>query len=126
VALTFHIGLSMRVSYLRDRKVPVKPESAFLLPGSWRRWEQAFEAYDSGDEAENFQAVGVRLRECLISFVGETSNDEMVREGQEPPSRRRLGRAATSGLLSLLPCTVRGRAAGPGRCSRWWRCRFRL
>jgi hypothetical protein len=87
VALTFHIGIAIRVSYQRERKVPVKPGSAYLLPGSWRRWEQAFEAYDSGDEAENFQAVGVRLRECLVSFIGETANDEMVAEGQEPPKQ---------------------------------------
>jgi hypothetical protein len=87
VALTFHIGLALRVSYLHDRKVPVKLGSAYLLPGSWRRWEQAFETYDSGDEAETFQAVGVRLRECLVSFVGETANDDLVPEGQEPPKR---------------------------------------
>jgi len=37
--------------------------------------------YDSGDEAETFQAVGVRLRECLISFVGETTDDGLVPEG---------------------------------------------
>jgi hypothetical protein len=85
VALTFHIGLSLRVSYLQDRRVPVAPEPAALLPGSWRRWEQAFEAYDAGDEAEDFQAVGVRLRECLVSFIGETSNDELVPTGQPAP-----------------------------------------
>lgn len=101
VALTFHIGLFMRVSYLRDRKVPVKPGSAYLLPGSWRRWEQAFEAYDSGDEAENFQAVGVRLRECLISFVGETAGDAMVPEGQEPPKQSDF-KACTELLASTL------------------------
>ena len=67
--------------------MPVAAGPALLLPGSWRRWQQAFEAYDSGDEAENFQAVGVRLRECLVSFVGETSNDEMAPEGQEPPKQ---------------------------------------
>jgi hypothetical protein len=66
VALTFHIGLSLRVSYLHDRRVPVAPEPAAALAGSWRRWEQAFAAYDAGEEAEDFQAVGVRLRECLI------------------------------------------------------------
>lgn len=87
VALTFHVGLALRVSYLNDRKVPVEPGAAYLLPGSWRRWEQAFEVYDSGDEAETFQAVGVRLRECLISFVGETANDDLVPEGQEPPKQ---------------------------------------
>jgi hypothetical protein len=87
VALTFHIGLMLRVSYLEDRRAPVRPATADLLPGSWRRWEQAFEAYDSGDEAETFQSVAVRLRECLVSFVGETTGDELVPDGQEPPKR---------------------------------------
>lgn len=85
VVLTFHIGLALRTEYLQERQVPVAPESADLLPGSWRRWQQAFEAYDSGDEAENFQAVGVRLRECLVSFVGETRSDDLVPAGQTPP-----------------------------------------
>lgn len=85
VALTFHIGLALRVHYAQERKVPVTPDSADLLPGSWRRWQQAFEAYESGDEAETFQSVGVRLRECLVSFVGETRNDDLVPAGQTPP-----------------------------------------
>ncbi len=85
VALTFHIGLSLRMSYLHDRRIPVDIPGADLLPGTWRRWQQAFEPYDSGDEAENFQAVGVRLRECLISFIGGTSNDDLVPVGETPP-----------------------------------------
>ena len=85
VVLTFHIGLALRIEYGRERDVPVAPESAALLPGSWRRWQQAFEAYDSGDEAENFQAVGVRLRECLLSFIGETRSDDLVLDGEQPP-----------------------------------------
>jgi hypothetical protein len=31
--------------------------------------------------------VGVRLRECLVSFIGETANDDLVPEGQEPPKQ---------------------------------------
>jgi hypothetical protein len=85
VVLSFHIGLMLRVQYAQERDVPVAPGPADLLPGSWRRWQQAFEAYDSGDEAETFQAVGVRLRECLVSFVGETRNDELVPTGTERP-----------------------------------------
>jgi hypothetical protein len=85
VVLTFHVGLMLRVQYTQEREVPVAPTQADLLPGSWRRWQQAFEAYDSGDEAENFQAVGVRLRECLVSFVGETRSDELVPDGAERP-----------------------------------------
>ncbi|MFF0790864.1 hypothetical protein [Streptomyces spiralis] len=85
VVLTFHVGLMLRMSYLQERQVPLAPDEAELLPGSWRRWEQAFEAYDSGDEAENFQAVGVRLRECLVSFVGETRSDQLVPAGKDRP-----------------------------------------
>ncbi len=85
VALTFHIGLSIRMSYLHDRRIPEQIPEADLLRGTWRRWEQAFEPYESGDEAENFQAVGVRLRECLISFIIETANDDLVPVGEVPP-----------------------------------------
>lgn len=85
VVLTFHVGLALRMAYMRDLDVPVGPEAADLLPGSWRRWQQAFEAYDGGDEAEDFQAVGLRLRECLVSFVGETRSDHLVPAGTDPP-----------------------------------------
>lgn len=85
VALTFHVGLMMRVSHLQERQVPVAPSAADTLPGSWRRWRQAFETYDSGDEVEDFQAVGVRLRECLLSFIGETAGDALVPAGEEQP-----------------------------------------
>lgn len=85
VALTFHVGLALRVTYLNERRVPVAPESATLLPGSWRRWQQAFEAYESGDEVEAFQAVGARLRECLISFASEATTVEMVPAGETAP-----------------------------------------
>lgn len=27
------------------------------------------------------------MRECLVSFVGETTNDEMVPTGQDPPKQ---------------------------------------
>jgi ribosomal protein L37E len=85
VALTFHLGLALRLEYAQERRVPVAAESADLLPGSWRRWQQAFDAYDSDDEAETFQAVGMRLRECLVSFLGETTSDELVPADAQRP-----------------------------------------
>jgi hypothetical protein len=84
-ALTFHIGLHIQMSYDFDRRIPEQIPTADLLPNAWRLWEQAFETYDSGDEAENFQAVGVRLRECLIYFTIENANDELVPVGDIPP-----------------------------------------
>jgi hypothetical protein len=85
VAPTFHIGLMLRVEYAQERVVPVPPESADLLPGTWGRWQQAFETYDWCDEAEAFRAVGMRLRECLVSFLGGTTSDELVPAGDERP-----------------------------------------
>jgi hypothetical protein len=46
--------LALRMAYLNECRVPVAAQPALLLPGSWRRWEQAFESYESRDEAENF------------------------------------------------------------------------
>ena len=85
VVLTFHLGLALRLTYLNDRRIPVAPEPATLLPGSWRRWQQAFAVYETGDEAENFQAVGVRLRECLVSFIDEAAGDEVEPDGAAAP-----------------------------------------
>ncbi|MEU8388146.1 hypothetical protein [Micromonospora sp. NPDC048842] len=87
VVLTFHVGLALRLSYQQEREVPVAEPHAELLPGSWRRWQQAFDAYDSGDEAENFQAVGMRLRECLVSFIDETADENLVPDGTPPPKK---------------------------------------
>ncbi|MGH2704426.1 MAG: hypothetical protein ACRDJ4_04825 [Actinomycetota bacterium] len=83
--MTFHVGLMLRVEYGRERAVPVLPEPARLLPGSWRRWQRAFESYEAAIEAEGFQSVGVRLRECLVSFVAETRSEDLVPEGEPAP-----------------------------------------
>lgn len=83
--MTFYVGLALRVTYLNERRVPVAPGPAALLPGSWRRWQQAFEALENGEEAEAFQAVGVRLRACLASFIDEAAGDELVPDGDTPP-----------------------------------------
>ena len=87
VVLTFHVGLALRLSYMSDRDVPVTPVAAELLPGPWRRWQQAFDTCDSGHEAETFQAVGVHLRECLLSLIEETRSNELVPKGVEPPKK---------------------------------------
>lgn len=48
---------------------------AVLLLESWRRW----------NEAEDFQAVGMQLRECVVGFAGETASDELVPDGEQRP-----------------------------------------
>lgn len=81
--LSFHIGLMARVMTRREARAD--EERRDRLTAAWRRWTQAAEALDQAHEAEEFQAVGMRCRECLLTFVREVSTDEMVPVGEERP-----------------------------------------
>lgn len=83
VALTFHVGLMVRIASREE--VPITEEAAGLLPRSWRQWEQAVDSLDGGREAEDFQAVGVRLREAMVTYAGEVADDALVPEGDVAP-----------------------------------------
>lgn len=81
--LSFHIGLMARVMAREERKAPSRP--APRLERTRRQWEQAAEAQNEADEAEVFQAVGMRCRETLVSFAHAMSADEIVPQGGERP-----------------------------------------
>jgi hypothetical protein len=83
--LSFHIGLMERL-FARDATSAPDAQQR-RLAAAWRRWEQAASALDHADEAEEFQAVGMRCRECLLDFITATAEPRMVQEGQEPPQR---------------------------------------
>ena len=83
VVLTFHVGLVLRM--MSREEVPVSESAAALLPGAWRRWDQAVEVLQNAREAEDYQAVGMRLRECLVSFAAEIADDALVPEGTIRP-----------------------------------------
>jgi hypothetical protein len=64
--LSFHIGLMMRI-----RSRPAGPESDDPTPFDevFRRQEQAKARFDRAVESEDYQAVGMQLRECLLSLI---------------------------------------------------------
>ena len=64
--LSFHIGLMMR---LRSRSAGADGEEPTPFEEVFRRQEQARNRHDIAVEAEDYQAVGMQLRECLISLV---------------------------------------------------------
>lgn len=64
--LSFHVGLMMR---LRSRPYGADISEPQPFDEVFRRQEQAKNRHDSGIEAEDYQAVGMQLRECLISLV---------------------------------------------------------
>lgn len=73
VALTFHIGLALRV--MARTQPPIEPAAQEIFKSVWRRWQQAADALVSAEEAEQFQAVGTHLRECLVSLSHEIADD---------------------------------------------------
>jgi hypothetical protein len=83
--LSFHVGVTARIM-ARSRGAPDDAQKARLTP-AWRRWEQAAETIDTAEEAEDFQAVGVKCRECLIQFVRSLAKPEMVPAGEDAPQR---------------------------------------
>lgn len=83
--LSFHIGLAARIY---TKLTPsVNEEEKERLLAAWRRWEQAAEAFDSADEAEEFQAIGMRCRECLLTLIRGIANDSMIPRGQGIPKK---------------------------------------
>jgi hypothetical protein len=81
--ITFHVGMAMRLMSRESQKPP--KEKSFRLEAVWRHWTQATKALENADEAEDFQAVGMRCRECLLSLIKEVSSKDMVPEGQTKP-----------------------------------------
>jgi predicted RNA-binding Zn-ribbon protein involved in translation (DUF1610 family) len=68
-ALSFHVGIASRM--MARQQSNATDEDIWRAPKSWRQWEQAHEALDAAEEAEDFQGVGVRCREILITLVNE-------------------------------------------------------
>jgi hypothetical protein len=83
--LSFHVGVVLRLMAREDKEPHAGIQEVSRLSGSWRRFEQAANALDSAEEAEDFQAVGMRCREVLLTFIREASSEDMVPKGQEVP-----------------------------------------
>jgi len=81
--LSFHIGLMARVE-ARHEPEGTEAEQEFLRITN-RKLVQASEAFDLSDEAEEFQAVGMRCRECLLALVKELTQDSELAQGEELP-----------------------------------------
>lgn len=64
--LSFHVGLMMR---LRSRPENANSSDPQPFDDVFRRQAQAKDRYDQAIEAEDYQAVGMQLRECLISLT---------------------------------------------------------
>ena len=82
VVLSFHLGLGMRISARQEREYG--PGRERLRP-AWRRLIQAAEELDKAEEAEDFQAVGMRCRECLLAVARTLAIETRPADGQPVP-----------------------------------------
>jgi hypothetical protein len=103
-AFALHIGVTARMLAHQHSAAPVDGPVRGFNSKAWRKFEQAAAALNAADEAEDFQAVGMRLRECLITFAQDTSDEATVPVGSEPPQK-----ANFKGWADLL-----AQAAAPG------------
>ncbi len=81
--ITFHAGIIARTMTRREARLPAREKA--LLAAAWRKWEQAATALDEAEEAEEFQAVGMRCRESLVAMVKTLSGPSMVEAGKLAP-----------------------------------------
>lgn len=65
--LSLHIGLMYRIEERQSREMS---KNASPADGIIRRFKQAEDRYEAAIEAEDYQAVGMALREALINLVG--------------------------------------------------------
>lgn len=80
--LSFHIGLMMR---LRSRPAGATSEEPTPFDEVFRRQEQAKNRHDNAVEPEDYQAVGMQLRECLISLIAALRRRVNVGSDMERP-----------------------------------------
>ncbi len=85
--LSFHIGLALRIAAQSEKQAAAGSAEHQRFLGPWRRWEQTVQAIDLAEEAEDFQAIGMRCRECLIEFVQGAADVTMLQDGEEAPKR---------------------------------------
>lgn len=83
--LSFHVGLMLRLSE-RDR-VETDEDLREQAEGAWRRYSDAHDAFQEADDVEDFQAIGVRLREALLALVREHGQAEWLADVVDPPQR---------------------------------------
>jgi hypothetical protein len=87
VMLSFHVGLMTRMFSRAAKDSPATRAERERLHSPWRRWEQAAEALDRAEEGEDFQAIGMRCRECLVELVQAAADPRMLQPGDESPKR---------------------------------------
>jgi hypothetical protein len=84
-ALTFHVGLCIRIPRSEKQKISDLPIEPFAA--AYRSLSMTHEAFDRSSEVPDYQAVGVRCRETLLAFVDAAQTVMPWTSVEERPQR---------------------------------------
>lgn len=82
-AFSFHLGLMLRL-WERDR-VTVDDDAREVSDRAWRKYEDAVAALGEANDTEDYQAVGVVLREAMLALVSDQAADPWVSDVENQP-----------------------------------------
>lgn len=85
VAFTYHLGVGIVLAH--RNAPPEEGDEALRIAGPWRRWQEAAGELNDAVEQEDFQSVGVRCREALLSLTAELGSPAMVPVGESAPKK---------------------------------------
>lgn len=88
LALTFHIGLCLRIPRTEQQRLTDLPIEPFAE--GYRFLSEAHEALAHAEEVGDYQAVGVRCREALLALVRAAQVVLAWPPGSEPPKKADL------------------------------------
>lgn len=79
VVLTFHVGMAVRwASGQHQPNPPMTEEATALLGDTWDLWMRAAEVMGSAEHVDDFNGVGMRLRDCLVELVKFLSDESLM------------------------------------------------
>jgi len=88
LALTFHVGLCLRIPRSEKQKLSDIPAEPFVE--CLRDLQEASEALSQGQEVADYQLIGVRCREALLAFIAAAQLLIPWTDSGEPPQGANL------------------------------------
>ncbi len=85
LALTFHVGLCLRVPRSERQKLSALPVEPFVA--CYRQLQEASDALSQAREVTDYQAIGVRCREALLAFVS-AAHEVAPWQSEEPAPKK--------------------------------------
>jgi hypothetical protein len=119
LALTFHVGLCLRIPR-SERRSPSELLTEPLLT-CWQALEEAREAGTHAEEVQDFQAIGMRCREALITLVHVAQKLIEIPKSASPPKASDFRGWSEIIANTVLPGSTHSERRGIESVGRWQR-----